>query len=207
MSWKCSVEEEQHDERWREKSQGHWWGSSCQRVFPQWTRFTCWTWTNSRECWETSACYQLQMFIRSLLPVRSDSGLHHLSSVPKLQVRVRTASAYPKSDRSWSRLIGFLHSSLLRGAHRLRKTPPRDLKPRCLPLLTETWTSRHLHGFSRGFSRLETFKHSAIKANVGGLWNDWSSQCGKMLNPIVKYKKWELRCLPWNTHSNMLFAQ
>lgn len=48
-------------------------------------------------------------------PVSRVSALHHLSSVPKLQLRVRTASAHLKSPRPSSHPIGILHSSLLSG--------------------------------------------------------------------------------------------
>lgn len=46
-------------------------------------------------------------------PVSRLSALHHLSSVPKPQLRVRTASAHLKSRRPSSPPIGILHSSLL----------------------------------------------------------------------------------------------
>lgn len=186
MSWERYVEEEQRNESWGSKKIQR----TLMRIilpegFKQWTRFTCWTWTNSKECWETSACYKLLILLRSLLSCQ----IGQWATSPLKCTKVTSpglnsvAASKIRSPTLTSDWVPSLQFALQRSP--FEETPPRDLKPHCLPLLTETWTSRHLCGFPRGSSCLESFRHLAIKSKIGGLlkwlkqsvWKDAESNC------------------------------
>lgn len=152
------------------KSQGRWWGSSHQRVF---THFTCWTWTNSRECWETTSSQWRQRVTSPIKCTKATApgqnsvgtsknpiGLRHVRSgffIPVCSAASRTTDLGSQSR------VAF-----------------------------HCWRTLEHPGIFTGFPK--PFKHLAIKANIGALrwltsaWKPAESGCWYKNIPLPSSK-------------------